>query len=78
MDIRLGSKVKCIVSGYEGIATAEIKYLNGCKQYCVAGKSIDNKAGETLYIDHSQLEIIDDGIKVVQKDTGGPNQYQPH
>lgn len=78
MNIELGSKVKCIVSGFEGIATAEVKYLNGCKQYCVAGKSKDGKPGENLYIDHSQLEIVGKGVSITPKDTGGPNQYQPN
>lgn len=77
MDIKLGTKVRCMISGYEGIATAEIKYINGCKQYCVAGRSIDNKPGENVYIDHSQLEIVDGFVSVNPADTGGFNQYQP-
>lgn len=77
MKIKLGSKVKCIVSGFEGIAVSEVKYLNGCMQYCVAGRSVDNKPGESLYIDHAQLEVIGEGVNVASKDTGGPNQYQP-
>lgn len=77
MEIKLGQKVRCIVSGYEGIATARVEYLNGCIQYCVAGRSVDNKPGETVYIDHAQLELAGEGVNVDAKDTGGPNQYQP-
>lgn len=77
MEVKLGSKVRDVVSGFEGIATAEVKYLNGCKQYCVAGKSVDGKVPENLYFDDAQIEIIGEGINIEQKDTGGPSSYQP-
>jgi hypothetical protein len=77
MEIKLGSKVRDIVSGFEGIATSEVKYLNGCKQYCVAGRSVEGKEGVNIYFDHAQLELVDEGITVKMSDTGGPSIYQP-
>lgn len=75
--IKLGSKVEDLVSGFQGIATAKIEYINGCQQICIAGKSIDNKPGENLYVDIQQIKIIDEGINIEKKPTGGPQTYQP-
>lgn len=75
--IRLGSEVRDVVSEFTGIATARVEYLNGCVQYCVSAKSVDNKKGESLYFDEQQLSVIDDGITLQQNSTGGPSMYCP-
>lgn len=62
MEIKLGQKVRCKVTGIEGIATARCEYINGCIHYGVTPPSIDGKYPDTSYIDEQQLEIIDDGI----------------
>jgi ActR/RegA family two-component response regulator len=71
MKITLGNRVKDIVTGFEGIATARLEYLNGCVQYCVKPTSKDNAMPEGQYIDIQQLEVVDSGIAVKKKDTGG-------
>lgn len=80
--IQLGKKVRDIVTGFEGIAVAEVKYLNGCLQYGVKPKAADNKMPDVIYIDVQQLETINDGVSVAQKETGGimsdtPKGMQP-
>lgn len=76
-NIKLGSKVRDIVTGYTGIAVNRVEYLNGCIQYCVkpsVGKDGALPAGE--YIDDQQLEILaDGGISVPTKETGGPGEH---
>ena len=58
-QIILGTKVKDKVTGFEGIATARVKYLNGCIQYCVDPKvDKEGKMSKCHYIDFDQLEII--------------------
>lgn len=71
--VNLGDKVQDKVTGYEGIATARVEYLNGCTQYGVSGKvDKDGKVPDVLYIDHSQLEVVVDKKVVVEaRDTGG-------
>ena len=71
----LGDKVKDNVSGLEGIATGRLEYLNGCVQYGVSGAvGKDGKIPETVYIDHTQLELVEaKAVKVKAKDTGGAN-----
>ncbi len=72
--IVLGNKVKCLVTGFTGIASAKVEYLNGCIQFCVrqsVGK--DGKMPEGEYIDVQQLKVVPGGITIPQKETGGPS-----
>jgi hypothetical protein len=69
---KLGQRVKDRVTGFTGIATNRLEYLNGCIQYCVKPQ---HKEGEKIpdgeYIDQQQLELVDEGITVKSKKTGG-------
>lgn len=62
MEIKLGQKVKCKVTGIQGIATSKCEYINGCVHYGVTPLSTDGKYPDTSYIDYQQLEIVDNGI----------------
>jgi hypothetical protein len=76
--IKLGAQVKDKVSGYVGIATSRVEYLNGCVQYGVRGKvDKDNKAPEAVYIDEEQLVVFGKGISIVPKPTGGDMLDRP-
>jgi hypothetical protein len=78
-QIKLGNKVRDIVTGYEGIATAKVEYLNGCVQYCVkppAGK--DGNMPEGAYLDEGQLTVVSAGVKVSTRDNGGPMPDEPN
>lgn len=78
MRITLGKKVKDKVTGYEGIATARVEYLNGCVQYCVKPKvGADGKMPDPEYIDVQQLEVVEDGVSVKPSDTGGNQRDCP-
>ena len=74
----LGKKVRDKITGFEGIATAKVKYINGCIQYCVKPK-IDStgKMPDGEYIDVQQLDIIDEGTDIEGTDTGGPQRDCP-
>lgn len=63
-EIKLGTKVKDIVTGFEGIVTARVKYLSGCIQYCVETEiDKEGKMAKSHYIDVGQLLIVDEGIR---------------
>jgi hypothetical protein len=64
-QIKLGQKVRDMVTGFEGIAVARIEYLNGCIQYCVKPKSQNGEMPEGQYIDHQQLEVVGNGVDIV-------------
>ena len=59
MKIKLGNKVRDKVTGFEGIATARIEYINKCVQFCVKPKvKEDGKMPDGEYIDVDELEIV--------------------
>ena len=72
--IKLGQRVKDLVSGLEGIATAKVEYLNGCVQFYVEPPvDRDGKHIKGTYVDVDQLEVVDEGIlpKQVEPSFGG-------
>lgn len=78
MEIKLGKKVKDKVTGYEGVATAKVEYLNGCIQYCVIPQvGSDGKMPEAEYIDVHQLEVVGEGTSIKPSRTGGPQRDCP-
>ena len=78
MEIELGNKVRDKVTGFEGIATAKIEYINGCIQFCVKPKvKEDGKMPDGEYIDVDELEIVDKGIIIEADSTGGPQRDCP-
>lgn len=68
--VKLGQKVKDVVTGYTGITTAKIEFLNGCTQFLVLPKMVTPKKGEPLeypggvYIDVEQLVVVGNGAIV--------------
>ena len=71
--IKLGQKVKDTVTGFVGIATSKIEYLNGCVQYCVKPKvGKDGKYNSGEWFDDAQLEVVSNGIYVEKDFNGGP------
>lgn len=78
MKIKLGNKVRDKVTGYEGVATARVEYLNGCVQYCVKPKvGSDGKMPDHEYIDIQQLEVVSEGEAITPSKTGGPQRDCP-
>lgn len=83
-SIRLGTKVVDAVTGFEGVATARLEFLNGCVQYCVTPR-VDKKGKiqEGYYLDSAQLVVPDVGDCVFAKENedddvvGGPSADAP-
>lgn len=70
--VRLGEEVKDCITGFKGIATSRVEYLNGCIQYCIKPKmSKDGKMDEGQYIDQEQIIVIGKGVTTKSKPTGG-------
>lgn len=72
-EIKLGHKVKDIVSGFTGIAIVRLEYLNGCVRYTIQAKQTKENEVPNMDVDVEQLKKVDDGIlkkKKVTK-TGG-------
>lgn len=78
-EIKLGSKVRDMVTGVTGIAVARCEYLNGCVQYCLVppAKKGATERPEGVYLDVGQLEVVGNGINIPQRPTGGPQVDAP-
>lgn len=76
----LGKKLRCLATGFEGIAVRATTFLNGCIYYTLVGKA--NAKGEyaELFLDSMRAEVVSAGIqkkiqsiqKAAGKNTGGP------
>jgi hypothetical protein len=80
-QIVLGKRYRDIVTGFTGIATCRVEYLNGCVRVGITPTELtkDGKSIESEYVDVDQVELLDDGIitkmvKAVKSmfETGGP------
>jgi heat shock protein HspQ len=73
--IKLGQAVRCVITGFRGIATARVEYINGCTQYNVTPRvTEDGKYPDSMYIDVQQLEedFDSESVQIPGRDTGGP------
>jgi hypothetical protein len=76
--IKLGQKVKDKVTGFTGIATSKVEYLNGCVQFCVKPEMVKpGEMPEGVYLDDMQLEVIGDGVAIPTEPDGGPMPDTP-
>lgn len=77
-EFDLGSKLRDVVSGLEGIATGRLEYLNGCVQYLIDPPlDKDGKLQKGMWVDSQQVEKVGDGIKVAKRSTGGSSAKAP-
>ena len=55
--IELGREVRCLVTGFTGIATSRTEYLKGCVKVCVQPKvDKEGKHPDGFFLDEPQLE----------------------
>lgn len=57
-EVKLGDKVKDIVTGYEGVVTGKLVYVWGCEQACVHFRDQDNKP-QSDWFDIGRLEVLE-------------------
>ena len=75
--VKLGQKVRDVVTGLEGVATAKVEYINGCVQFGVQPPASDGKCPDSVYIDHQRLEMVSEGPSMPSSDTGGVMRDTP-
>ncbi len=78
--LKLGQKVKDIITGFEGIAVSRVEYLTGCAQIGVTPSvGNDGKIPDTQYFDHTRLVVLtkESVMESVNQDRGGPNRDCP-
>lgn len=75
--VKLGDTVQDAVTGFVGVATARVEYINGCVQFGVTPKAVDGKMPDAVYIDHQRLAVHGDPVAMPSSDTGGPMRDTP-
>jgi len=72
--VKIGDKVKDIVTGFTGIAVAKTEWLNGCSRFGVQSDVLkDGMPTDTQWFDAPQLELVEaDKVRGGKRDTGGP------
>lgn len=59
MEVELGRKVKCKVTGFVGVAIARTVFINGCARITVQPPvDKDGKHPDALYIDETAIEYV--------------------
>ena len=74
MEIKLGDKVKCKITGFVGIATAKTEFLNGCIQWSVVPRcNKKNEIREEIAVDEQSLKVLKSRTKEVKKEAEESN-----
>ncbi len=59
-NIKLGNRVRDVITGYEGIATQRTDFMNGNTQFSVTSQAVDGKyPSDGISLDYHTLEVID-------------------
>lgn len=73
--IAMGTKVRCKISGYEGIITGRTEWLYGCLRYTVQSPGLkDGKPIDAIGSDEDALEVVGESIAEPIKARGGPTR----
>lgn len=59
MTIKLKSRVRDTLTGFEGFATARCEYMNGCIQYEIVPAELkDGRPQKAIWLDEQQLQVV--------------------
>lgn len=77
--IRLGSRVRDTITGFEGIATGRSIWLYGCERICIEVDKLENgKTIEPEWFDDQRVELVKAGKPIKTKESvatsGGPQR----
>lgn len=58
--IALGDVGRAIITGFEGVVTAQVDYLTGCSQLCLQPQGLDEKGKpfESFYFDEPYVDLV--------------------
>ncbi len=80
--VKLGNKVRDLITGFSGTAIARTEYLYGCVHICVAPPvGGDGKRVEPEWFDEQRVEVVEDVPPPLAKSysatSGGPGEHPP-
>lgn len=60
MAVKLGDKVRDVITGFEGINTGWLQYIHGCKRVLIAPPvDKDGKLLESQWFDEQRVELVE-------------------
>jgi len=78
MTIQFGTKYRDKITGFEGVATGECRYISGCDQALLAPKTKGGEFKEPRWFDVQRLEpCVSKRVKVDNRKTPGADIPAP-
>lgn len=78
MNIKLGQKVRDIITGFEGIVTGRCEYITGCTQVLVAPRcKEDGTTRDSGWFDEDRVELTDAKPVTLSVKNAGPDKPAP-
>lgn len=78
-EIRLGSRVKDQITGFQGIVVVISEYLHGCRRIGVIPEELrEGKPGDAQFFDEPQVELLQENViasTASKKGPGGTSHY---
>jgi len=71
-EVKMGQKVRCRLSGFEGTADGRAVYLNGCVNIRVTANELKDGEPNRVWFDEQDLEIVAEAAPTEAKPSGGP------
>lgn len=63
MEIQVGDRAKCKITGFTGIVSCMTTWLNGCIRVGLQPEELkDGKPLDTQYFDIGQVEVVEKGV----------------
>jgi hypothetical protein len=80
--VGLADRVRCRISGFEGLCIGRAEYLYGCVQVLVAPEiTAEGKLIDSCWLDEDRVEVVDVGVATRPESAavraGGPVQKTP-
>lgn len=78
IPFQLGDRVRDVITGFKGVVTGRIEYINGCDQCCISPEATrDGKLAESIWFDWQRLERSGKAVVMPQREGGGPQLGSP-
>lgn len=78
--VKLGDKVRDVITGFEGIAIGKSEWLCGCTTYGITPQKLkDGKIIDTEWFDEGRIEVIAEDVETYtenHRDPSGPQQIR--
>lgn len=71
--VELGRKYKCVITGFEGVATGYVKYITGCDQVLVAPAAKNGSFVASQWLDEQRLIPV--GKQVIRLDNSASRGF---